>query len=61
MKNWYQSKTMWLNIVVASTGAAVMYLPMLESMLPDNAFAILLFTSNAINMVLRKVTTAAIK
>ncbi len=61
MKNWYQSKTMWLNIVVASTGAAVMYLPMLESMLPDNAFAILLFSSNAINMVLRKVTTAAIK
>ena len=61
MKNWYQSKTMWLNIVLAITGAAVMYLPMLESVLPNNAFAILLFSSNAINMVLRKVTTAAIK
>ena len=61
MKNWYQSKTMWLNIVLATTGAAVMYLPMLESILPDNAFAILLFSSNAINMALRKVTTAAIK
>jgi len=61
MKKWYQSKTMWLNIVLATTGAGVLYLPMLETVLPNNAFAILLFSSNAINMVLRKVTTEAIK
>lgn len=61
MKKWYQSKTLWINFALACTGAGMMYLPMLESALPGNSFAILLFASNAINMVLRKVTTTAIK
>ena len=61
MKKWYKSKTLWVNFVLACTGAGVMYLPMLENILPGNSFAILLFASNAVNMVLRKVTTTGIK
>ena len=61
MKKWYQSKTMWINLALALTGAGVMYLPILEVTLPGNVFAILLFASNAINMVLRKVTTTGIE
>lgn len=61
MKKWYKSKTIWLNIILALTGAGVLYLPMLETVLPGNTFAIMLFASNAINMVLRKVTTTAIQ
>ena len=61
MKQWYQSKTMWLNIGVGISAALVMYLPLLEVAIPAKAYGIMLFVVSILNVGLRKITTTGIK
>ena len=64
MKDWYESKTMWLNIgtgVSAAVGLLVMYLPLLEVAIPAKAYGIMLFVVSILNVGLRKITDTGIK
>ena len=60
MKQWYQSKTMWLNIGVGISAALVMYLPLLEVAIPAKAYGIMLFVVSILNVGLRKITNTGI-
>ena len=64
MKQWYQSKTMWLNIaagVSAAAGLLVMYLPLLEVVISAKVYGITLFIVSMLNVGLRKITDTGIE
>ena len=63
MKVWYQSKTLWFNLLalaVAMLAAAEPVLPALQGVLPTWLFAALAFGLPVVNAALRFVTKTAI-
>ncbi|WP_199508604.1 MULTISPECIES: hypothetical protein [unclassified Psychrobacter] len=60
-KHWYQSKTIWFNVISGGAALASSATPALENMLTAVDFAILLAVVNLINAVLRKFTNKPIK
>ena len=64
MKKWYESRTMWLKIasgVSAAAGIIMMYLPLLEVVIPKSVYAITLFIVSVVNVGLRKITDTGIE
>ena len=64
MKHWYESKTVWFNIL--TIGGAVMggmlgILPSFSPLLTEQSYALLLVLVSTLNVVLRAVTTGPIK
>lgn len=57
MKAWYQSKTLWVNAVVAALAALEAGTGMLQPFLPANFYAIVAVGLPVINAVLRIITT----
>jgi hypothetical protein len=60
MKNWYKSKTIRTNAIVV-IGAITQFLPQLQVTMTVKQYAIAFFLFGVANLVLRKVTTTAIK
>lgn len=57
MKAWYQSKTLWVNVVVAALAALEAGTGILQPLLPANFYAIIAVGLPVVNAVLRIVTT----
>lgn len=57
MKAWYQSKTLWVNIIVAALAALEAGTGVLQPFLPANFYAIVAVGLPVVNAVLRIVTT----
>lgn len=57
MKAWYQSKTLWVNAVVAALAALEAGTGVLQPFLPANFYAIVAVGLPVVNAVLRIVTT----
>lgn len=60
MKKWWQSKTIWFNIIVASLVALEETFSALQGLLPANVYAIAVPVLAIGNAVLRIVTTQGI-
>ena len=60
MKKWYQSKTIQTNAIIV-IGAITQFLPQLQVVLTAKQYALIFFLFGVGNLVLRKVTTTAIK
>ena len=59
-KPWWQSRTLWFNLVVAGLAAAEVGFPTLKPLLPDNLYQILTFVLVVGNALLRVITSKAI-
>lgn len=62
-KPWYQSKTVWFNILVvmgAAAGGVVGLMPTIQPMLTPQSYAIAMFVMGCINVGLRAVTNNGI-
>lgn len=57
MKAWYQSKTLWVNIIVAALAALEAGTGVLQPFLPANFYAIVAVGLPVVNAILRIVTT----
>lgn len=57
MKAWYQSKTLWVNAIVAALAALEAGTGILQPLLPANFYAIVAVGLPVVNAVLRIVTT----
>lgn len=57
MKNWYQSKTMWFNIISAVLVVLEVQLGVLTPLLPSDVAPWVLLGIPIINVVLRVITT----
>jgi hypothetical protein len=57
MKAWYQSKTLWINAVVAALAALEAGTGILQPFLPANFYAIVAVGLPIVNSVLRIITT----
>lgn len=57
MKAWYQSKTLWVNAIVAGLAALEAGTGILQPLLPANFYAIVAVGLPVVNAVLRIVTT----
>jgi hypothetical protein len=57
MKNWYQSKTMWFNIISAVLVVLEAQLGVLTPLLPSDVAPWVLLGIPLINVVLRVITT----
>jgi len=57
MKAWYQSKTLWVNAIVAALAALEAGTGVLQPFLPSNFYAIVAVGLPVVNAVLRIVTT----
>lgn len=60
MKKWYKSKTVRANAIVV-IGAITQFLPQLQVTMTVKQYAIVFFIFGVSNLLLRKVTTTAIK
>lgn len=60
MKKWYQSRTLWFNIIVASLVALEASFSALQNFLPADIYAIAVPVLAIGNAVLRIVTTQGI-
>lgn len=61
-KNWWQSKTVWLNLAVAvSAFLATAKAADGSPLVPENVTQILLVVSAVANIILRSVTTVPLK
>lgn len=60
MKNWYQSKTLWFNAIVAGLVAIEGSTGVLQPYLPANFYSIITFALPVVNAALRIVTTQGI-
>lgn len=60
MKAWYQSKTLWVNAIVAALAALEAGTGILQPVLPANFYAIIAVGLPVVNAVLRIVTTQGI-
>ena len=61
MKSWYQSKTLWLNAIVALLAALELNLGLLKGMLKPEHYLIAIVAVNGINAGLRVITSQPIK
>lgn len=62
-KKWYQSKTMWANLIVVVTAIVTgveQYAPQLAGIVTAQHMGVLLFASGVANMFLRAITTTGI-
>jgi hypothetical protein len=57
MKPWYQSKTLWVNVVVAALAALEAGTGLLQPYLPANFYVLVAVGLPVVNAVLRIVTT----
>lgn len=62
-KSWYQSKTIWFNIL--TIGGAVMdgvlgLLPTVQPLIAPEVYPLVLFTLGVVNVILRAITTSGI-
>lgn len=57
MKAWYQSKTLWVNAIVAALATLEMSTGLLQPFLPANFYTIVAVGLPVVNAVLRIVTT----
>jgi hypothetical protein len=57
MKAWYQSKTLWVNAIVAALAAFEAGTGMLQPFLPANFYTMIAVGLPVVNAVLRIVTT----
>lgn len=57
MKTWYQSKTLWVNAIVAALAALEAGTGVLQPFLPANFYAIVAVGLPVVNAILRIVTT----
>jgi hypothetical protein len=57
MKAWYQSKTLWVNAIVAALAALEAGTGILQPFLPANFYAIVAVGLPVVNAILRIVTT----
>ena len=57
MKAWYQSKTLWVNAIVAALAALEAGTGILQPLLPANFYAIVAVGLPVVNAVLRIITT----
>lgn len=57
MKAWYQSKTLWVNAIVAALAALEAGTGILQPFLPANFYAIVAVGLPVVNAVLRIITT----
>ena len=55
-KHWLRSKTMWVNIGVASFALAEVNFHLLQPLLPVNVFQVIAFALPIVNLVLRSIT-----
>lgn len=60
-KHWYESKTIWFNLITGAASMATLATPALEHAFTAVDFAIVLAIVNLINAVLRKFTDKPIK
>lgn len=60
-KHWYESKTIWFNLISGAASMATLATPALEHSLTAVDFAVLLAVVNLVNAVLRKFTDKPIK
>lgn len=60
MKEWYKSKTLWVNAIAAMLVAFEASSGMLQPYLPGNFYAMLAVALPVINAFLRVVTTKAL-
>ena len=58
--NWIKSKTLWFNIIVAVLGIIEMNMSLMQPYLGDS-YGIIFMVIAVINVVLRTVTTTALK
>jgi hypothetical protein len=64
VKKWYQSKTVWFNILTiggAVAGGMLGILPSFSPLLTEQTYALLLVTVSTVNVVLRAVTNGPIE
>jgi len=57
MKAWYQSKTLWVNAIVAALATLEASTGLLQPFLPTNFYTIVAVGLPVVNAVLRIVTT----
>ena len=57
MKPWWQSKTLWVNAVVAALAALEAGTGLLQPFVPANFYALIALCLPVVNAVLRVVTT----
>jgi len=63
MKPWYESKTIWANIIVTVTAfltAIYQFLPGLQGTIEPSTYVALLFITGVGNVFLRTITNAGI-
>jgi hypothetical protein len=59
-KHWWQSKTIWVNALVAVLAVAADNVSLLQPLLPANFFAIVAFGLPLVNVFLRVITTQGV-
>jgi hypothetical protein len=57
MKPWWQSKTLWVNTVVAALAALEMSTGLLQPFMPANFYTLIAVGLPVVNAILRVVTT----
>lgn len=60
-KPWWQSKTLWVNVVVLSLAAAEDHLGLLQPLLPVNFYQLVAFALPVVNTALRFISTTGLK
>ena len=60
MKKWYKSKTMLFNLFSMSLLGMEQNLPMVQGVLGENTYGIVLFVVTMVNIGLRAVTTTGV-
>jgi len=60
VKNWFQSKTVWVNIAVVLL-AIQQAMPQVQSFVDPKVYAVILGVIGFINIILRAVTSKGIK
>lgn len=61
MKTWWQSKTLWFNVIAVMLAAAETQLNLIQPMLPVSVYTLMAFALPVVNMGLRLITTTALK
>jgi hypothetical protein len=61
MKLWWESKTLWVNIIVGILATLEASTGLLQPYLPEHWYVVVAISLPAVNVLLRVVTTQAIK
>lgn len=61
MKKWYKSKTLWFNVLIAAGTAVEASLSLVQGYFDPRVFLGVIALTSSVNVVLRFVSTTAIK